>query len=101
MTKRHRTWSRVQLGRTGSVSEQPSELGNSGWVNTAYVDNSGRVVHHDAWPGANRQWNGGRETPMTAVGIAALICELVEIDKMGVDDDFFRVDGKPWERWHW
>jgi hypothetical protein len=36
---------------------------------------------------------------MTAVEIAALICELAEIDKMGVDDDFFRVGGKSWERW--
>lgn len=33
---------------------------------------------------------------MTAVEIAALICELVEIDEMGVDDDFFRVGGKSW-----
>jgi hypothetical protein len=31
---------------------------------------------------------------MTAVEIAALICELVEIDKIGVDDDFLRVGGK-------
>lgn len=49
--------------------------------------------------GANRQWNGERETPMTAVEIAALICERAGIDKMGVDDDFFRVGGKSWERW--
>jgi acyl carrier protein len=33
---------------------------------------------------------------MTAVEIAALICELVEIDDMGVDDDFFRVGGRSW-----
>ena len=38
-------------------------------------------------------------SPMTAVEIAALISELVEIDEMGVNDDFFRVGGKSWERW--
>jgi hypothetical protein len=36
---------------------------------------------------------------MTAVEISALIRELVEIEKMGIDDDFFRVGGKSWERW--
>lgn len=33
---------------------------------------------------------------MTAVEIAAHICELVEIDDMGIDDDFFHVGGKSW-----
>jgi hypothetical protein len=31
-----------------------------------------------------------RGTPMTAAEIAAVICELAGIGKMGVDDDFFR-----------
>jgi hypothetical protein len=35
---------------------------------------------------------------MTAVEIAALICALAEIDKMGDDEDFFHVGGKSWER---
>jgi hypothetical protein len=59
-----------------------------------YVDNSGRAVHDGAWPEQIASGTGERETPMTAVEIAALICELAEIDKMGVDDDFFRVGGK-------
>jgi acyl carrier protein len=33
---------------------------------------------------------------MTPAEIAAIMCEIIEIDDMGVDDDFFHMGGKSW-----
>ncbi len=33
---------------------------------------------------------------MTPAEMAAIMCEVIEIDDMGVDDDFFRMGGKSW-----
>lgn len=33
---------------------------------------------------------------MTPDQIRAIMCEVIEIDAMGVDDDFFRMGGKSW-----
>ena len=38
---------------------------------------------------------------MTAVEIAAFICELAEIDEMGVEKDFFRVSGRLTGEYPW
>ncbi len=33
---------------------------------------------------------------MTPTEIAVVMCEIIEIDTMGVDDDFFHMGGKSW-----
>jgi acyl carrier protein len=33
---------------------------------------------------------------MTPAEMAAIMCEIIEIDAMGVDDDFFHMGGKSW-----